>query len=197
LLLGAAAAAAAASSWPRSRTTSQSLAAATCGVERWSIKTLADRVGRRAHFTLRNSSVHALRRLPVPASLPQASRLPRVETTAYRINVLLIEARIEGDQDIHLVVADPLRPAETLIVEFPNAPSCTAGTSAARARGMRRARARFARACGRPSSSRFRRLHGQATVTGVGFFDFQHGQTGVAPNGVELHPVLGFRGRCA
>jgi hypothetical protein len=27
-------------------------------------------------------------------------------------------------------------------------------------------------------------------VTGVGFFDFMHGQTGVAPNGIELHAVM-------
>jgi hypothetical protein len=27
-------------------------------------------------------------------------------------------------------------------------------------------------------------------IKGVGFFDFIHGQTGVAPNGVELHPIL-------
>jgi hypothetical protein len=27
-------------------------------------------------------------------------------------------------------------------------------------------------------------------VKGVGFFDFEHGQTGIAPNGIELHPVL-------
>ena len=27
-------------------------------------------------------------------------------------------------------------------------------------------------------------------VTGVGFFDILHGQTGVAPNGIELHSVL-------
>ena len=27
-------------------------------------------------------------------------------------------------------------------------------------------------------------------VTGIGFFDFLHGQTGAAPNGIELHPVL-------
>ncbi len=27
-------------------------------------------------------------------------------------------------------------------------------------------------------------------VTGVGFFDSFHGQTGIAPNGIELHPVL-------
>jgi hypothetical protein len=29
-------------------------------------------------------------------------------------------------------------------------------------------------------------------MVGVAFFDFLHGQTGVAPNGIELHPVLGF-----
>ncbi len=33
---------------------------------------------------------------------------------------------------------------------------------------------------------------GRATVTGVGFFDIPHGQTGVAPNAIELHPVLKF-----
>ncbi len=27
-------------------------------------------------------------------------------------------------------------------------------------------------------------------VTGVGFFDFLHGQYGVAPNAIERHPVL-------
>src|SRR5262249_6877291 len=27
-------------------------------------------------------------------------------------------------------------------------------------------------------------------VTGIGMFDFLHGQTGVAPNGIELHPVI-------
>jgi hypothetical protein len=30
-------------------------------------------------------------------------------------------------------------------------------------------------------------------VTGVGFFDFMHEQRGVAPNGIELHPVLDIR----
>jgi integrase len=26
---------------------------------------------------------------------------------------------------------------------------------------------------------------------GVAFWDFKHGQTGVAPNAIELHPILG------
>ncbi len=30
-------------------------------------------------------------------------------------------------------------------------------------------------------------------ITGVGFFDFQHGQSGVAPNAIETHPVLDVR----
>jgi hypothetical protein len=36
------------------------------------------------------------------------------------------------------------------------------------------------------------RLCSQARVLGVAFFDFKHGQTGVAPNAIELHPILGF-----
>jgi hypothetical protein len=37
------------------------------------------------------------------------------------------------------------------------------------------------------------RVCASASVTGVAFFDFDHGQTGVAPNAIELHPVLVFR----
>jgi hypothetical protein len=32
-----------------------------------------------------------------------------------------------------------------------------------------------------------------ARVTGVAFFDFDHGQDGVAPNAIELHPLVHFR----
>ena len=55
---------------------------------------------------------------------------------------------------------------------------------------MASARSAIIAACGQPSSSHFTDLNGTATVTGVGFFDVIHGQTGVAPNGIELHPVL-------
>ena len=29
-----------------------------------------------------------------------------------------------------------------------------------------------------------------AAIVGVGFFDSDHGQTGVAPNAIEIHPIL-------
>jgi hypothetical protein len=46
------------------------------------------------------------------------------------------------------------------------------------------------RACGPASTGSFRVLSGIATITGVAFFDDLHGQRGVAPHGIELHPVL-------
>ena len=36
------------------------------------------------------------------------------------------------------------------------------------------------------------RLCARAVSSGVAFFDYDHGQTGVAPNAIELHPALGF-----
>jgi hypothetical protein len=57
---------------------------------------------------------------------------------------------------------------------------------------MKNARNAFGDACGVPGSSTFTKLKGRATIRGIGFFDFLHGQTGVAPNGIELHPVLRF-----
>ena len=32
--------------------------------------------------------------------------------------------------------------------------------------------------------------YGTYTVTGVCFFDFKHGQLGIAPNGIEIHPIM-------
>jgi hypothetical protein len=66
-----------------------------------------------------------------------------------------------------------------MIAEAPS-PSCDSRATTLRRRQMTTAR-RAVRLCSR------------ALVTGVAFFDFEHGQTGVAPNAIELHPILGFR----
>ena len=66
-----------------------------------------------------------------------------------------------------------------MIAESPS-PSCTARATPLSRRQMTQARARV-------------QLCAPARVTGVAFFDFKHGQTGVAPNAIELHPVLAFR----
>jgi hypothetical protein len=84
--------------------------------------------------------------------------------------------RPEADGDLHVVLSDGTR---TMIAESPS-PSCTAGATSLRRRQMAQARAQV-------------ELCAKATVTGVAFFDFKHGQTGVAPNAIGLHLVLAFR----
>jgi hypothetical protein len=138
--------------------------------------------------------VRALRRLLRPEVLPQRARNRPVETTTYRVHARLVESKFEEDSDFHLVIADA-RTGGTMIVEFP-ASYCTLTAKPVFRRRMQAARLAFIRSCGVPSSSFFSPLRGTATVTGVGFFDFNHGQTGRAPNVIELHPVIGFRGRC-
>jgi hypothetical protein len=165
-----------------------------CGIERWPVKTLADPAARLVNFHPRPTTVSALRRL---RSTSTYARARGVERRTYRIRARLVEARHEADEDYHLVVGDLRRPAQAMIVEFP-ASACTKGAKSGPRRKMAMARAAFVRACGVPPSTSFDSLRGTATITGVGFFDFYHGQTGVAPNAIELHPVLSFSAsRCA
>jgi predicted RNA-binding Zn-ribbon protein involved in translation (DUF1610 family) len=157
-----------------------------CGTERWAVKTLADPAARTINFHPRRVSISYLRRLTPTHTY---TRGPGVERTTYKIKARLVETTIEDDEDIHLVVADPRHRSRTMIVEFPS-PNCT--HHSIHRKQMKRARAAFEHACGVPPSGSFRYLHGRATITGVGFFDYNHGQTGIAPNAIELHPVLSF-----
>jgi hypothetical protein len=164
-----------------------------CGTERWPVKTLADPAEPKVRFTARSGSVDALTRLPVTVGIGDARGIG-AERTTYRVTAKLVGVKTESDQDFHVVIADP-RTHATLIVEFPNK-SCTNGAPAAKRTQMEKARAAFLKACGFTPSSSFRDLSGTVTVTGVAFFDFIHRQTGHAPNGIELHPVLKFSGAC-
>jgi hypothetical protein len=143
-----------------------------CGVERWAVKTLQDRP---RLLPVRPTTIAALAALPPPSHLP-STRLP-LERHVYQVTATVTLVRPEADDDFHLVLRDGS--GHHMIAETP-LPSCTTGATSLRRRQMARAR-RVVRLCQR------------ATVTGVLFFDFQHGQTGVAPNAIELHPLLAFR----
>jgi hypothetical protein len=47
-----------------------------------------------------------------------------------------------------------------------------------------------AAALGAAAATAFQEVSVPVTLTGLGFFDFAHGQRGVAPNAIELHPVI-------
>jgi endonuclease YncB( thermonuclease family) len=142
------------------------------------------------NFTPVSTTVSQLRALPAPGSLPQSSRIAPTELTTFAVTANVVKFKLEDDRDIHVVIADLSDPAQTMIVEFPDAVNCA--STSAQAGEMQAARGALIAAYGTPSASSFRSISGTATFTGVGFFDFKHGQTGVAPNAIELHPVLSF-----
>jgi hypothetical protein len=145
--------------------------ASACGTERWTVKTLQDRP--RLLRTAR-TSIHFLITQPAPDPLPEA-RLP-FERHVYTVTASVTLVRQEADSDLHLVLQDG---ADHMIAESP-APICAGNATPLRRRQMETARSDIRSPCT------------LARVTGVAFFDFAHGQTGVAPNAIELHPILGF-----
>jgi hypothetical protein len=146
-------------------------AIAMCGVERWTIKTLQDRP---SLFPARATTVASLVSLPRPLSLP--NRRLRFERRILTVTAAVTLVRLEDDLDYHLVLRTG---PNHMIAETPSS-LCTRRATRVRRLQMQKAR-NAARLCRR------------ARVTGVAFFDFNHGQTGVAPNAIELHPVLAFR----
>jgi hypothetical protein len=111
---------------------------------------------------------------PAPRVLPY-TRLP-FENRVFQVTAAVTEIRPEDDGDLHVILRDG---RFHLIAETPS-PGCIAHAKLVRRIQMLAAR-KAVRVCRR------------ARVTGVAFFDYLHGQIGVAPNAIELHPVLGFR----
>jgi hypothetical protein len=141
-----------------------------CGVERWAVKTLQDRP---VLLPRKRTTVAYLVSLPRPLALPDY-RLP-FERHIFQVIAPVTLVRPEDDGDLHVV----LRPGRKHMIAEAPAWSCTRKAKLYRRRQMAHARQAV-------------RLCSRARVTGVAFFDFKHGQTGVAPNAIELHPILGF-----
>ena len=201
LLLSAVVVAAVSAPAPRSSSTS---ATASCGGEhRWDVKTLSDDDADKVRYdTPRRHSIRYLITRDDPGVHKDTPRDPdgkHVELTVYHlVGVRLVDARIEEDGDIHLVIRSKY-PDEQMIVEFPNI-LCKGAKKSDHKAEMEQARTDFATLCGLASwATRITRaspkdLSGTAALVGVGFFDLKHStpQSGVAPNNVELHPVLEF-----
>jgi hypothetical protein len=157
-------------------------AAGQCGTERWSVKTGTDSDAASVNLTSpQTMAITDLIALPNPG--PDA-RLSPTEDTVYVVNATLTDYKIEGDSDYHLVLMDDQ--GNTMIAEIPS-PSCV-DSSSPFASQISNARSQFDAQF--QASSSFQTANVPVQVTGVGFFDFFHHQRGVAPNIIELHPVL-------
>ena len=163
-----------------------------CGEERWHVKTLDDSESNIVMAASLNvSTVHDLRQIPPPPQWPPAQRMP-IEKQVVTVKAVLIGAKMEcADHDYHLVLANPDDPSETMIAEVTD-PKCWGADASAELPVFQAARLSYNQQFGTPAGDNFVKFPQPipVVVKGVGFFDKLHGQTGVAPNGIELHPVL-------
>jgi uncharacterized protein (TIGR03437 family) len=156
-----------------------------CGVERWTVKTGTDVDAKLVNLSsAAATTVASLGALAIPATLPADRRLLPTETTQFVVNATLTDYKLESDSDYHMVLSDGA--GKTMVVEIPH-PKCVAQGSPFAAE-IASARSQFD-ARFKPTTS-FQNANILVQVKGIGFFDFLHGQRGVAPNGIELHPVL-------
>ena len=152
-----------------------------CGTERWDIKVGTDTQAPSLSLVPVSNTIAALDALPAAGS--GSSRESPTEVTLYELkDVTLTELKEESDSDYHLVISDG---THTMIAEIPW-PAC--GSGSPWTCFMSRARSEVDAKYTVTSSPQYPSV--MVTLRGFGFFDYVHGQTGVAPNAIELHPVL-------
>lgn len=156
-----------------------------CGVERWSIKTGTDPDAAMIDLsTPVPTTITMMRDWTAPNMIPASTRVTPHETTQYSVIGTMTLFKLEDDSDYHIVIQD--NTGNTIITEIP-CPCCTSQSSPF-ASMIAAARMEFDSRFNADSS--FQTVSVPVVVKGIGFFDFLHGATGAAPNGIELHPVL-------
>ncbi len=170
------------------------LSASGCVHARWPAKTLADGVPIASKPIDR--TITQLRAIPRPPGVDSfsAARVPQ-ERQVYRVRAVLLRFSLATDGDVHLAIAEPREPAATMIAEIPD-PDRMTGAPAQYREQVARTRRDFIAAFGAPALDVWRPVRRQVVLTGPLFFDYlagpAGGQAGVAPNDVEIHPVLGI-----
>lgn len=186
-------------------------AAHSCGgTERWNVKVANDPDATAIDTASPPPTTVSALNAILPGLIDAGGRMD-VEKKEYTVQGYLSFFKSETDGDYHVVITDapgdythgPGAPnGRSMVVEFPN-PRCFAGHNGrGRRTSVLRSQISQARAAFEEGVSGIDGRHIQdpikVTVTGVGFFDFDHGQTGRAqPHpGVdgqrkvfELHPV--------
>lgn len=148
-----------------------------CGEERWPVKVLLDQDAARVNFAPEPTSIGALVGIPRPqGTRPPNARLD-AELRTFRVRARLLKVTEQADGDLHLVVVDLADSTQFLVAEIPDS-ACATGSR--HASDFAEAQ-RWARRTGIPI---------EVELEGVAFWDDQHGQVGMARNGIELHPVL-------
>lgn len=189
------------------------------GQERWAVKDGTDSAAGQVDFsnlqTMTIADLIKMNHPPIPPKGDETTRLVPAETNVVKLQAHLMQWKLETDSDYHLVLTDDTEEftqgsrkatGHSVIGEIPD-PNCLAGsheefgadspflTIGDGSMGITAARkqieAQFPNA---DLSGGWNDAGGtMVEVVGVTFFDPAHGQTGRAPNNLEIHPIVSIK----
>jgi hypothetical protein len=161
--------------------------AAACGSERRPVPVAADQNAVEIADFARRAGIAELAAIAAPtapAARPSARLVP-AELTVYTVSGTLLAIDKMADGDIRLILADPDQPNTAMIAVAPD-PACAAGSRFAdNIAAVRHAIERKFGAFSQLTPNL------PVTATGIAYFGARRGEPGTAPNGIELHPLLG------
>jgi hypothetical protein len=177
--------------WRLSLAAACAVAAAGCAINRAQVKSLRDPTAARIDFeTVIDTTVSALNAIPSRCGLAGNRRVRDEEFRVYRVVGTIARVRRERDHDIHIVLADAVRPRDRLVVELAD-PDYRRNTISPYRDKLAAARRMFDAIVVDSAMNRLTDLEGVSVrVTGVGFFDLNHLQVGRSRSCIELHPIL-------
>lgn len=146
-----------------------------CSIERGSVKYLRDAGAAKIVWTPKLAAVSTLSKIP-PTALTYSVRTP-AEMYVYKLRVMFLLLKVESDGDLHVVVGDAY--GRTMITEIPS-PACVTNVHLPNLAATR-------------ALALTLKKGDKIEIVGVLYLDFAHGQTGHAPNYVELHPVISLK----
>jgi len=166
-----------------------------CGTERWDVKTLQDPLAGSIDFKPVAATIKDLTAIKAPPKIADDARrgfeFPyeiSQEFHVYEVVATVSCAKVEADRDVHLCLKDG---EAHMIAESPD-PRCVSLKSPY-VHDLAAARLKLLALLPGKNLAHVKALVGKRVrVRGVGFVDKLHGQQGVAPNGMELHPLLGI-----
>jgi hypothetical protein len=160
--------------------------ASRCGGELWRLKTFSDPDRGRVDLNPQSTTIGAIRDRKGPG------RVSTRRTTAFQLHAWEVPAQVTSFKlDPTGAIRLQLFDHEAYLDAVIPSPSCLSGATRDRA-DIVNAWHSFTSKCGKATPN-WQSFGGILVVRGIGFWSGNHPLRGAAPNGAELHPVVGLR----
>lgn len=158
------------------------------GKSRWGIKILTDEEAKTINYNPFITTIERLIYIDPKVKLKRTTPRFGIEFNTFSIPCRIREYKLSDDGDLHLVLMDALNPKLTMVGEIPD-PYCSSVMQSPKLNKILKARSDFKNTAlfkGEIDTSVY-------IITGVAFYDKDHGQLGAAPTAIEIHPVLSIK----